>query len=110
MGLSQFREIIVISFFIDIYFTWLPLIFNDDYQTEHLSRKSCSWSNLEEFRGREESLERGRITPENAAALTIAGLPYFIRRGSSINTLSKWVYKRKEKKPIIRAFPQYLEK
>ena len=61
------------------------------YQTEHLSKKSCSRSNLEEFRGRDGSLERGRITEENSAALTIAGLPYFIRSRSSTNTLSKWV-------------------
>ena len=61
------------------------------YQTEHLSRKFCSRSNLEEFRGRDGSLERGRITEENSAALTITGLPYFIGSGSSTNTLSKWV-------------------
>ena len=82
---------------------------NSNYQTDHLSRNSYSRSNLEEFRGREESLERGRITLENAPALTIAGMPYFIRSGSSINTLSKWVEKRKEKKPIRRVFLQYLE-
>ena len=52
--------------------------------------KSCSRSNLEGFRGKDGSLERDRITEDNSTALTIARLPYFIRGGSSTNTLSKW--------------------